>query len=310
MARKVKISVLSGHRPNQYNGEMKVDLAIKAMKDYWTNELQQAVNEKSDVVLLPEACDRFLDLEPSFAKEFHETKIHIMPEFFAKYAKEHKITIVYSGKLEKTNSSVVFDQDGNTVSTYDKVFPMIEEINVGIIPGTDAIISSFNNIKKAGFAICFDLNFDELRQQYIDLGSEVIFFSSMFHGGFQQELWAYSTRSFFVSSIFGKQSRIMAPNGSILASTSNYNTHCSAVVNLDSVLVHLDHNNNKLPAIKKKYGDKIIVDDTGYLGSIMIYNELEDRTINDIVKEFKLELLDDYFNRSRDYISNFLKSID
>ncbi len=310
MARKVKISVLSGHRPNQYHGEMKVDIAIKAMQEYWINELQQAVNEKSDVVLLPEACDRYLDLNPSFAKEFYEAKIHVMPDFFANYAKEHKITIVYSGKLENTNSSVVFNQDGNVVSTYNKVFPMIDEIKDGIIPGKKAVISSFNNIKKAGFAICFDLNFDELRQQYIDLHPEVIFFSSMFHGGFQQQIWAYSTQSFFVSSIFGKQSRIMAPNGSVLASTSNYNTHCSATVNLDSVLVHLDYNNNKLPAIKKKYGDKVIIDDTGYLGSIMIYNELEDRTIGDIVNEFNIELLDDYFNRSRDFRSDFLKSID
>ncbi|MBN2851449.1 MAG: carbon-nitrogen hydrolase family protein [Clostridia bacterium] len=300
MARKVKISVLAADKPHVYQGRKDALSAVANMKEYWDKQLQQAVNEKADIVLLPEDCDRFSDMEASIYPEYNRIRLLEMPMFFKNYAKINHLGILHSSLTEKANRTVAYDREGNMAGFYDKVFPTIWEIEDGIIPGIGAKTFAIDQIKKAGFAICFDLNFDELRQQYIEQKPEVMFFSSMFHGGLQQQTWAYSTRAFFVSSIFGNQSRIMAPNGTVLASTSNHNNHCCATVNLDSRLIHLDYNMVKFDAIKKKYRDQFVIDDTGYLASVMIYNEMDDITIDDIIREFQLETLDNYFNRSRD----------
>jgi len=309
MSNKIKISILSATKPHIYKGKNDGIIAVAQMKKYWENQLQQAVNDKSDIVLLPEACDRFSNLENRFKKEYESVKQVQMPKFFQTYAKEHNINIIYSSINKNKNSMFLYNRDGILKGRYDKVFPTIWEIEEGIIPGRSANIFSIDKIGKAGFAICYDLNFDELRQQYIKFEPEIIFFSSMFHGGFQQNIWSYSTKAFFISAVFGEQSRIIAPNGRVIASTSNYNNHCSGIVNIDSKLIHIDYNIEKFKAIKKKYKDKVIIDDTGYLGSVMMYNESDDCTIDDICDEFDIELLDVYFDRSRKKRDDIIKNI-
>ena len=69
-------------------------------------------------------------------------------------------------------------------------------------------------------------------------------------------------------------------------------------VNLDRAMVHLDLNWPKFPEIERKYGDEVRIDIPPNLGPALIYSESDKRTAMDIVREFGLELLDDYFERS------------
>ena len=55
----------------------------------------------------------------------------------------------------------------------------------------------------------------------------------------------------------------------------------------------------QLNDIKKKYGDKFIITDVGYVAVVLLTYEGDDQTIDDVIKEFDLELVDDYFARSR-----------
>ena len=50
--------------------------------------------------------------------------------------------------------------------------------------------------------------------------------------------------------------------------------------------------------MKEKYGPKVTITDPGYLGSVLIASEDERMTAADMVREFKIELLDDYLKRS------------
>jgi hypothetical protein len=65
--------------------------------------------------------------------------------------------------------------------------------------------------------------------------------------------------------------------------------------------LHLDFNWERLKAAKDKYGSKFKVSDPGYLGAVVISSETEEFTIEDIIKEFEFELLDDYFDRCLDH---------
>jgi hypothetical protein len=72
-------------------------------------------------------------------------------------------------------------------------------------------------------------------------------------------------------------------------------------VNLDCELAHLDYNWERLRKLKAKYGPKVIISDPGCLGSVLISSEHETISVDEMIKEFEIELLDDYFARSLAY---------
>ena len=152
-------------------------------------------------------------------------------------------------------------------------------------------------------AICFDLNFDELRLKYVKAKPDLIIFSSMYHGGLMQSYWAYSCRCHFVGAIAGRATRseIRNPLGQIIASNTNYFNFAVARVNLDCELAHLDYNWERLRKLKAKYGPKVTINDPGCLGSVLISSEHETVGVDEMIEEFEIELLDDYFARALEY---------
>jgi hypothetical protein len=69
-------------------------------------------------------------------------------------------------------------------------------------------------------------------------------------------------------------------------------------VNLDCRLAHLDYNWQRLRALKSKYGPHIKITDPGFLGCVLISSEDQKTTVDEMVSEFKVELLDDYMARA------------
>ena len=96
----------------------------------------------------------------------------------------------------------------------------------------------------------------------------------------------------------GNQCTIINPVGDLVAQSTNYYPFVTAQINLDHRVVHIDYNTVKFPAIKQKYGRKVKIYDPGHLGCVLMTCEAEDLTMADIVREFELELWDDYYARS------------
>jgi len=192
----------------------------------------------------------------------------------------------------------LIDRDGEVAGIYSKNHVVIEETTeYGILCGknADLIETDFGTV---ACAICFDLNFDELRLKYAAQKPDLILFSSMYHGGLMQSYWAYSCRAHFVGAIQGLPSAIISPSGETLAETTNYFNYVTHTVNLDCKLVHLDYNREKITAAKEKYGRGFIMKDPGKLGSVLLSCELEDLTIDEIIEEFEIETLDAYMERA------------
>ena len=70
-------------------------------------------------------------------------------------------------------------------------------------------------------------------------------------------------------------------------------------INLDYALVHIDRNELKFFAAKQKYGDRLVIHDPGHIGAVMLSYEGTDRTVWDIIREFGIFSLDDYFAECR-----------
>ena len=66
-------------------------------------------------------------------------------------------------------------------------------------------------------------------------------------------------------------------------------------------MAHLDYNWAKLQAMKEKYGDAVTISDPGEVGSILLTSEHETKSIDEMVKEFDITLLDDYLKESREF---------
>lgn len=304
MARKIRLAVMSGTR--DIRGKATAVDTYRGMQDYWLLQFENVIYDKPDFIVLPESCDRVLDIDESMMLEYHELRQQKTVDFFSGLAREFGSGIVFNANIDNRNTSFAVKENGEIAGIYNKVFPMTTEMYEGIVPGKEAVVFEYGRIKRAGFAICFDLNFNELMNEYASLKPEVMFFSSMYHGGLVQKTWAYSTRSFFVSSICGRESAVTAPNGRVVAKSTNYTDFCIADINLDCELIHLDFNREKFGDIKKKYGEGVIIDDIGYLGSALISCELTDKSMDDIVAEFELIRLDDYFDFARSERKKYL----
>ena len=59
--------------------------------------------------------------------------------------------------------------------------------------------------------------------------------------------------------------------------------------------------------MKKKYGEEVTIYDPGEIGAVMITSESNRVSAKEMVKEFEVTLLNDYFNRSRLFRVKHLK---
>ncbi|NQU22351.1 MAG: carbon-nitrogen hydrolase family protein [Candidatus Nealsonbacteria bacterium] len=271
---------------------------------HWRGLFARVLPDRPDLIVVPEACDRPRGPSRDKLNQYYLVRKNQVRDFFAEVARENRCYIVYSAKRALPdgtwrNSSIMIDRRGNIAGIYNKNHPTIGEIDKRILCGKEAPVIKCD-FGRVALAICFDLNFDELRLKYVKAQPDLIVFSSMYHGGLMQQYWAYSCRSHFVGAIAGRAapSQIRNPLGNVIASNTNYFDCAVATVNLDCALVHLDENWDRLRAMKAKYGPKVKITDPGLLGPVLIASEHETIDIDAMIAEFELERLDDYMARS------------
>lgn len=293
-----------GSGPASVASDSEPQKAVERMIAHWKRQFAQVLPDRPDLIVVPEACDRPSGFNSEKLLEYYQIRKDQVQQFFARTASENKCYIVYSAYRvmpdgTMRNSSILIDRKGNVVGIYNKNHPTIGEIEKGTLCGKDAPIFECD-FGRVAMAICFDLNFDELRLKYANAKPDLIVFSSMYHGGLMQGYWAYSCRCHFVGAIAGRAtpSEIRNPLGLVIASNTNYFNFAVAKINLDCELVHLDYNWERLRKLKAKYGPKVTISDPGCLGSVLISSEHEKISVNEMIKEFEIELLDDYFVRA------------
>jgi len=301
MANNVKISVV-GMQHFSLDTNIPKEKAVDEMMKNLKSELEQVLPDKPDLIVLPEACDMPANYNFEQRIAFYKARGDSILELFSNIARDNHCYITYAGIREMQdstwrNSIQLIDRNGTVAGVYNKNHPTEQEIEEGIKCGRDAQLIECD-FGKVACAICFDLNFNELRMKYVNAKPNLIIFSSMFHGGLLQNYWAYSCRSHFAGSIANaRPSSIISPVGEIIDSNTNYFDFVTATVNLDCAVVHLDNNWGKLSSMKSKYGCKVKITDPGYLGSVLISCETDECTVEDMVNEFEIELLDEYFSR-------------
>ena len=312
MAKYVKIATFSFGPPaakNKPEGISTPDFVLNHLMSY----IEKAMPDKPDLIVLPEVSDRpgAMTLEEKLV--YYRERGNTILQRLCDFAKENSLFILYNAILENdegdyNNASVLIDRQGKVIYRYNKNFPVIFEMeDYGVKPGRRASVVECE-LGRVGCAICFDMNFEELRREYAALKPNLILFSSNYHGGLARNFFAYDTRSYLVASIgSGSPGEIIDPLGNSIAATTSYWKYAISTVNLDYVVCHLDENREKFKAAKEKYGDKIKLNVPSYLGPALITSECDEFTAMDVVREFGMELMDDYFDRSRNAREKYMK---
>ena len=307
MSRYVKISTVGGW-PCQVQPGTEDGTIINIVLEWLEKNLDQVLPDNPDLVVLTENVAGPMGYSPGNHPGYYEKFEQPFTAMLFAKAKKYKTNIIYPAYLREGgkiyNTQRLINRSGEASGCYKKSFPTIGEVEMGITPGGEQGLMK-SDIGNIAGAICFDLNFYPVLFHTASLHPDLVVFSSMYHGGFMQQVWAYFCRAHFVGSVDSAPCEIYNPAGVKIASTTNYLNTATGTVNLDGALFHVDYNifDGKFNEAKKYYGPAIKISDPGYLGSVYITSESEDLTINDIIERFKFEKLDDYFRRSIDMIA-------
>ena len=270
--------------------------------------IDQTALDKPDIILLTEGC--MCNTPRSASREEKDAKSDLLPEggpitkFLARKAKQHGTYIMAcywrrnpkgSGRY---NSAVLFDRQGEVVGWYDKVFPTIGELESGILPGKEAKIFE-TDFGRVGAMICYDMNFHELHKAYKEKNAELICFLSNYRAGKKLSALAIKNQAYIASSVPYENGAIIDPLGRTLAESSAYGRIIFSRINLDSQIVHIDYNAGRVAQLKRKYGERVQIE-TASPEAVYFISSLDvRRSVEDMIAEFDIELLDDYLDRAR-----------
>ena len=277
--------------------------------------IDTAALDKPDLILLTEGCMH--NTSRSASREEKDAKSELLPEggpitqMLARKAKQYNAYIMacYWRRNPdgpgRYNSAVLFDREGKVVGWYDKVFPTIGELESGVLPGKEAKVFE-TDFGRIGAMICFDMNFHELHKAYKEKGAELICFLSNYRAGEKLTALAIENQTFVASSVPEENGVIVDPLGRTLAESSAYGRIIFARVNLDSQIVHIDYNIKRVAELKQKYGPRVQIETASPEAVYFISSLDPDRSVEEMIAEFDIEVLDDYLDRARSERKKYL----
>lgn len=287
--------------------DLKPRVAVDRMREHWLSRIERVLPDRPDIIVLPENCDRphGAGFQDEWYQEYLDARGDSILEMISEIARSHGSAVAYPAHRRDDsgrwfNSTRVIDDRGEVAGTYDKVFLTIgEHEEDGLTYGREPVVVELG-FGRVAPVICFDLNFEELRAQVAALAPDMLLFSSAFHGGYLQQHWAYTLGVPFVASVYPPApSGILSATGEHLARTTNYHEEVTVRVNLDADLIHLAYNEERFAEIKLRYGSRVRIHDPGRIGVVLISSEDESLDIEEVIHEYGLEKVRDYFDRVR-----------
>ena len=303
--REARISIVSrGPKATLGRKEDAVDETSPAILTAVKGLIEKVSRDKPDIILLPEIfANHPEDMVPASAAKAAQTVPGPLSEELSGLARKYR-TYIGFGLLRRCgrrifNSLVLLDRSGKHVWTYDKTTPMpTEMIGWGVTPGSRPRSFDCDFGRVAG-AICFDINFLELAEIYLRQDAELILFSSAFPAGRLLDVWAIRYGFNLAGSTWYDYNRVIDCTGVTIGQTSDILPCTTTVLNLNRRLVHMDFNLGKIERLLKKYAGDVVVQDLRPEATCVITSLKKGLEVTDLIREFRIERLPAYFDRSR-----------
>ena len=190
------------------------------------------------------------------------------------------------------NSSLLINRKGGIAGVYHKMHPVKSEIlpdrdfiGRGVTPGAldQPIIET--DFGKVGMQICYDANWSEGWDDLKKKGADIVLFPSAYPGGRMLNYYALRNNYYVISST-GEDARIIDISGNDLDITSEFVRYAWATINLDKVNTPTWPTNDHLPALFKKYGNRLGVKVWGNTDVITIESRDPALNVLNVLKEF------------------------
>lgn len=221
---------------------------------------------------------------------------------YSEFAKRNKCVVAGALRLmidgKPYQSIVYYGHNGEVLGLYHKMFPTPQALAKGTIPGKGGTVID-TPAGKLGGILCFDLNFDELRDDYISMAPDILCFSSYYNGGVIKNNWAVRTHAFMVCALKDGCSEILDPLGRTINMSTYYKRIAQARINIDRFVMHGSDNAEKFADIRRKYKDQVLIDEDSPSAFAVLYSCSNDVTALDIAKEYELVSVEEYFSNCR-----------
>jgi beta-ureidopropionase len=199
-----------------------------------------------------------------------------------------------SGKFY--NTAVMINRSGKMVGKYDKIHPIVEEIEGGIVPGKlSPTVVNLDGIKVAG-QICFDANWPEDWMNQKKAGAQIIFFCSAFSAGTLLQSYATVLNVPVVAATWCRHCRIYDRTGRQIAHQTPYFDYAMADVLVGQPLFHLDRQWDKLEKIRKNH---LELSTEVFDGEGRWTITGEPKAVQKVIDKYDLLDIDDYLMRAQ-----------
>lgn len=218
-------------------------------------------------------------------------------------AREHSMYVICP-VFEQTeggvyNTAVLIDRDGEIVGRYCKLHPTLGELEVGILPGHEAPVFE-TDFGRIGVMICFDLFYPEVAARLAEAGAEVMFWCSVYDGGFPLWARAYDHSAYVVSAQTLGRNYVIDKLGRTVSEAGTYHNVAWAEVDLEEEMFCTDYNHGKCDEIMRRYEARVEMRFMQPEGIFSMRSLDDDVTVPEIIEEFGLEPLRDFLRRSEE----------
>jgi len=184
---------------------------------------------------------------------------------------------------------VLLDRKGDIQDEYKKIHPTPGEMEYGVYPGAEKARVWETDFGKIGVQICFDMQWNDGWQSFMDGDAEIIFWPSAFSGNTLIKGRAWQSKTYTVSSTNKGIARICDMNGDVIAGTGNWDKQwVCAPVNLNKRTVHTWPYVLKFEDVLEKYGRRLTITNH-HEEEWSVFESLDPEIkITDVLKEFDI----------------------
>ena len=263
---------------------------------------QREARERLVLEYLEEAGRKGADIACT-TEDFISKKAEPVPgpitRLMAQQAAKHRMYVLCNVRElhegEPFNSAVLIDREGNIAGRYRKVYPWFGE---GSVPGREGVPVFETDFGKIAALTCFDSNFPELWNEADMKGAEVVFWLSGGGGG----VWvnAYATlHNYYVFAV---------GNGQVADKTGEKFTPVDrprpglflATVDLDRTFAHGNFNSAKIKRMLAEHKKEVELERHYKTENWYLLRAIQPGVrVRDLFRQYDIEVLRDYRNRSR-----------
>jgi Carbon-nitrogen hydrolase len=266
-----------------------------------TKFIADAALDKPDLILLPESClsglgklknvQSFIKRDDKYFNKFKELS--------KKYKIYISAAVLFANNNKTYNSVLLFNPLGKLEYIYNKSYLTPSELAAGLTPGSPLQKCWDAPWGKTAFAICYDLNFAKLFENYHKQNVQLLLFPSYFPGGMVLKQRALFMRAFAASSHGqGFESVFVDRVGREFARANMLDPVITRKINLNSAVVRFEP--AKFRKIKNKFGKAVEIEVCRPEGFAVISVPDLKVDVQDIMREYQLMDLDAWYKKSED----------